>query len=389
MRTRGSPGDGSAGARPAPGEPMVGAIPSLLQHVATNRARGPSPILRAMSRPDCPPRCPATTRHAWGPSASGSTTAGLRWTPQRRTLVEVLAETRGPRHRAPSSSSAAGSSTRRRSRRRSTGRSTSSRSSGSSATATAPTAARSSTSCPARSTATSTARCGGTLGDRARTRPPRSSASLETSRGFAVDLSHVTIVGRCRACRDGGRPGHPAGRHADAAAEVRPASPSRPDRSRARPGIGLGLSATAAGRAGAERIRVVVDGDRDRRHDARPARPRDQPSAGLLPPAAGRPAGPPRGVAAVVRLRVQGPGRRTGRWCCRPAAAIADVAWSTRTRRRASRRSPATSRSTPAASTRPGSATSASTPQAGDFYGGWITSRVVGPFKGGPGTWGW
>jgi uncharacterized protein (DUF427 family) len=28
-------------------------------------------------------------------------------------------------------------------------------------------------------------------------------------------------------------------------------------------------------------------------------------------------------------------------------------------------------------------------PQAGDFYGGWITSAVVGPFKGAPGTWGW
>lgn len=28
-------------------------------------------------------------------------------------------------------------------------------------------------------------------------------------------------------------------------------------------------------------------------------------------------------------------------------------------------------------------------PQAGDFYGGWITSRIVGPFKGGPGTLGW
>lgn len=28
-------------------------------------------------------------------------------------------------------------------------------------------------------------------------------------------------------------------------------------------------------------------------------------------------------------------------------------------------------------------------PQAGDFYGGWITSHVVGPFKGGQGTWGW
>ncbi len=25
----------------------------------------------------------------------------------------------------------------------------------------------------------------------------------------------------------------------------------------------------------------------------------------------------------------------------------------------------------------------------GDFYGGWITSWVVGPFKGGPGTLGW
>lgn len=25
----------------------------------------------------------------------------------------------------------------------------------------------------------------------------------------------------------------------------------------------------------------------------------------------------------------------------------------------------------------------------GGFYGGWITSRVVGPFKGGPGTLGW
>lgn len=27
--------------------------------------------------------------------------------------------------------------------------------------------------------------------------------------------------------------------------------------------------------------------------------------------------------------------------------------------------------------------------QEGDFYGGWITSRVKGPFKGGPGTRGW
>jgi len=28
-------------------------------------------------------------------------------------------------------------------------------------------------------------------------------------------------------------------------------------------------------------------------------------------------------------------------------------------------------------------------PQEGDFYGGWITSRIAGPFKGGAGTPGW
>jgi uncharacterized protein (DUF427 family) len=28
-------------------------------------------------------------------------------------------------------------------------------------------------------------------------------------------------------------------------------------------------------------------------------------------------------------------------------------------------------------------------PQAGDFYGGWITARITGPFKGAPGTQAW
>ncbi len=28
-------------------------------------------------------------------------------------------------------------------------------------------------------------------------------------------------------------------------------------------------------------------------------------------------------------------------------------------------------------------------PQPGSFYGGWITSNIVGPFKGAEGTWGW
>lgn len=27
--------------------------------------------------------------------------------------------------------------------------------------------------------------------------------------------------------------------------------------------------------------------------------------------------------------------------------------------------------------------------QPGDFYGGWITNNIVGPFKGAAGTWGW
>ncbi|MEO8626250.1 MAG: DUF427 domain-containing protein [Candidatus Limnocylindrales bacterium] len=29
------------------------------------------------------------------------------------------------------------------------------------------------------------------------------------------------------------------------------------------------------------------------------------------------------------------------------------------------------------------------TPQPGRFYGGWVTSRIVGPFKGEPGSFGW
>lgn len=29
------------------------------------------------------------------------------------------------------------------------------------------------------------------------------------------------------------------------------------------------------------------------------------------------------------------------------------------------------------------------TAQDGDFYRGWITWEVAGPFKGAPGTWGW
>jgi hypothetical protein len=33
--------------------------------------------------------------------------------------------------------------------------------------------------------------------------------------------------------------------------------------------------------------------------------------------------------------------------------------------------------------------TERATPQPGGFYGGWVTSRVAGPFKGVPGSAGW
>lgn len=39
--------------------------------------------------------------------------------------------------------------------------------------------------------------------------------------------------------------------------------------------------------------------------------------------------------------------------------------------------------------THPGGAPERVQPNPGSFYGGWITSRVVGPFKGAPGTQGW
>ena len=48
-----------------------------------------------------------------------------------------------------------------------------------------------------------------------------------------------------------------------------------------------------------------------------------------------------------------------------------------------------TSRSIPARWTAAWSTASVVVPQEGGFYGGWITSAVSGPFKGGPGTLGW
>ena len=79
--------------------------------------------------------------------------------------------------------------------------------------------------------------------------------------------------------------------------------------------------------------------------------------------------------------------RRTSR--CAPMVGCCPAsAGPTRRRCRGTRSSPTASRSTPATCTAR-STVRLVQPQAGGFYGGWITSRVVGPFKGSPGTLGW
>ena len=67
-----------------------------------------------------------------------------------------------------------------------------------------------------------------------------------------------------------------------------------------------------------------------------------------------------------------------------------DAAWAYDTPSARVRADPrASSRSTPVGWTRASSTASVSSPRPGGFYGGWITTAVVGPFKGGPGSRGW
>ena len=61
--------------------------------VATARGARLRPILRAMSRSGLP--APVTERRAWESVRERLHDRGLRWTPQRRTLVTVLSETHG------------------------------------------------------------------------------------------------------------------------------------------------------------------------------------------------------------------------------------------------------------------------------------------------------
>ena len=83
-----------------------------------------------------------------------------------------------------------------------------------------------------------------------------------------------------------------------------------------------------------------------------------------------------KGVARYFDLVVGERVAREAAWSYRPGGAL--------------RRAAATASAVyPGAWTPATSTASACAAQDGGFYGGWITSDVVGPFKGGPGTLGW
>ena len=109
---------------------------------------------------------------------------------------------------------------------------------------------------------------------------------------------------------------------------------------------------------------------------------------------------PPRLEPSTARIEVILGGEVIASTCAEVHREVLDtpgrVAWKRSKRRGASRnrrvtslRSAGTSRSTPAASTNAASTASSSSPQPGEFYGGWITAKIKGPFKGLPGTMGW
>ena len=78
----------------------------------TTTVEAPTDGCRATDRPILRPddARPTPTEAAWEQVRERLHAQGLRWTPQRRTLVEVLQPDRRPRRPAPSSSSAAGRS---------------------------------------------------------------------------------------------------------------------------------------------------------------------------------------------------------------------------------------------------------------------------------------
>ena len=164
-------------------------------------------------------------------------------------------------------------------------------------------------------------------------------------------------------------------------------APTHPRPARTRPGVGVGLPAPSA--AGAQ-LRDRRDPARRTGHrpvHARAAGAGDQPPADVLPPRRRLRARRTAGRRRVVVLRVEGrrgvrrPGDRSAYGTARgvelpqPHVRL---------------RGPGRPRRGDAG---PGRRLHGGReevrPQAGGFYGGWITDRVSGPFKGEPGSWGW
>ena len=153
--------------------------------------------------------------------------------------------------------------------------------------------------------------------------------------------------------------------------------------------VGVGLPAPARVEPSGELVEVELGGAGRRQHDDVVAGPRDQPPADLLP-AARRPssAGVLRPATGRIVVRVEGAGvvLRPGR-----AATSSPLGPAGPT----SCPSPGFEVIAGAVAVMPAQVDRCTVdgevvePQPGGFYGGWITARVVGPFKGGPGTTGW
>ena len=154
-----------------------------------------------MSRSGLPAAHPRDDPRAWESVRERLHDRGLRWTPQRRALMAVLAETEGHvtgaelvercRPRAPAPLPAPGD--RARAGRAELGIVRHGHGpNGREEYHVLPGAVHGHLHCNA---------CGASW-EISTDEAAAVVASLDAERGFEVDLSHVTIVGRCRACRD-------------------------------------------------------------------------------------------------------------------------------------------------------------------------------------------